>query len=124
MIAKIIFFIFSRVVVFRGSYFIEACFICRYKYESDTSRMVATLSNSSCSVGSTSVNNPDKTGRVQKTFKKKRDREPSQISLHRVKKLLKEASAEMHSISSETKFSKLLIHQEFLYQLQELVNLV
>ena len=35
----------------------------------DTSSMVATISNSSCSVESTSVNNPEKTGRVQKTFK-------------------------------------------------------
>ena len=61
----------------------------RYNYESDTSSMVATTCNSSCSVGSTAVNNPEKTGRVQKTFKRKRDREPSRIPLHRVTKLLK-----------------------------------
>ena len=51
--------------------------------------MVATISNSSCSVESTSVNNPEKTGRVHKTLKRKRDREPSRIPLHRVIRLLK-----------------------------------
>ena len=44
----------------------------RYNYGSDTRNMVATISNSSFSVESTSVNNPEKTGRVQKTFKRKR----------------------------------------------------
>lgn len=61
----------------------------RYNYGSDTRNMVATISNSSCSVESTSVNNPEKTGRVQKTFKRKQDREPSRIPLHRVIRLLK-----------------------------------
>ena len=61
----------------------------RYNYGSDTRNMVATISNSSCSVESTSVINPEKTGRVQKTFKRKRDREPSWIPLHRVIRLLK-----------------------------------
>ena len=67
----------------------------RFNYGSDTISMVATISNSSCSVGSTSVINPDKTGRDQKTSKRKQDRETSRIPLHRVTKSLKEGNAEI-----------------------------
>lgn len=51
--------------------------------------MVASVSDSSCSVGSTSFKNAKITESFKKTIKRKRDREPSRIPLHRVTKLFK-----------------------------------
>lgn len=57
----------------------------KYNYETDINGMVATISNDSCSVGNTSFKNAEKTEPVKKTIiRKKRDREPSWIPLHRV----------------------------------------
>ena len=57
--------------------------------ETDINGMVATISDSSCSVGNTSFKNAKVTEPFKKTIKRKRDREPSRIPLHRVTKLFK-----------------------------------
>lgn len=55
--------------------------------ETVISGMVATVSINSCSVGNTSFKYTKKTEPVKKTIKRKRDREPSRIPLHKVTKL-------------------------------------
>lgn len=61
----------------------------KYNYETDINGMVAKISNNSCSFENT-FKNAEKTEPVKKTIiRKKRDREPSRIPLHRVIKLLK-----------------------------------
>ena len=52
--------------------------------ETDINGMVATISDSSCCVGNTSFKNAKVTEPFKKTIKRKRDREPSRIPLHRV----------------------------------------
>ena len=62
--------------------------------------MVATISNSSCSVESTSVNNPEKTGRVQET--KKETRTISNYASQSYKIVKKKKMQKKHLISCET----------------------
>lgn len=62
----------------------------RCNYETNVSGIVLRITNSSCSIANVSFKSAEKTEPVKKKIaKRKRDREPSRIPVHRVIKLLK-----------------------------------